>query len=408
MTDRTDTATEDLPTAEEMRDYAHVGPDKPAGKLLRTFWTPVLASADLKQGRAIPLRMLGEDFTLFRGKSGKPHATQYRCAHRGTQLSAGWVEDDSIRCRYHGWKYDGKSGQCVDQPGENFASKIKIRTYPTYEYIDLIWVYFGEGEPPELPHYPSFEDRELAVREVYQYKWPMNYFNAVENDPFHPSFTHKEMNEEHFGRRGYPTITCAETEYGSCSVTTPPPGEPNWPKTILSYFLMPYGNVSQRPLGEMRGRAMRQAIAFRVPMDDTNMHSLGLNMTFFKDKAAMTEYLAKLEEKAKQPKPDWEDEEHVSQRILKGELTIEDVEDRLLDFSRWFHIEDYVVQVGQGAIASRGRGEHLGPSIDANVIVLRKIYRREMSALVEGKPLTKWRLPKELVSVPEGFGADKK
>ena len=53
----------------------------------------------------------------------------FRCAHRQTQLSVGWVEDDCIRCRFHGWKYES-SGQCVEQPAEqeSFAEKIRIRS----------------------------------------------------------------------------------------------------------------------------------------------------------------------------------------------------------------------------------------------------------------------------------------
>ena len=49
---------------------------------------------------------MGEQFTLYRGDDGKPHVVDFRCAHRQTQLSVGWVEDDCIRCRFHGWKYD--------------------------------------------------------------------------------------------------------------------------------------------------------------------------------------------------------------------------------------------------------------------------------------------------------------
>ena len=68
----------------------------------------------------------------------------FRCAHRRTQLSVGWVEGDCLRCFYHGWKYDG-SGQCVEQPAEPkpFAEKIQIPSYPVTEYLGLI---FGTGK----------------------------------------------------------------------------------------------------------------------------------------------------------------------------------------------------------------------------------------------------------------------
>ncbi|MGH7766619.1 MAG: Rieske 2Fe-2S domain-containing protein, partial [Candidatus Binatia bacterium] len=143
------------------RDYAdlvHTGRETLAGRYLRRFWQPVYRAEDLRPGRARTIRIMSEDFTLYRGESGAAHIVASRCAHRGTQLSAGWVEDDCIRCFYHGWKYDG-SGQCVEQPGEeeSFAAKVRIPSCPTREYLGLVFAYFGEGEPPPLPRYPEFE-----------------------------------------------------------------------------------------------------------------------------------------------------------------------------------------------------------------------------------------------------------
>src|SRR5687767_7172929 len=130
-------------------DFVHTGPGTLAGRYMRRFWQPVHVAEKLPPGRAVPVRIMSEDFTLYRGEGGIPHLTAFRCAHRGTQLSTGWVEGDSIRCRYHGWRYDG-SGQCVEQPGEEegFASKVRIRSYPVKEYLGLIFAYLGEGEPP--------------------------------------------------------------------------------------------------------------------------------------------------------------------------------------------------------------------------------------------------------------------
>src|SRR5262245_16312584 len=99
-------------------DLCRVGPGTLGGNYLRRFWHPVYRAQDLTPGRAAPIRMLGEDFTLYRGEGGQPHLVASRCAHRGTRLSTGWVEGDCLRCFYHGWKYDA-SGQCVEMPGED-------------------------------------------------------------------------------------------------------------------------------------------------------------------------------------------------------------------------------------------------------------------------------------------------
>ena len=83
-------------------DLYRTGPGTLAGRYLRRFWQPVYRLEDLPPGRALPLRIMGEEFTLYRGEDGAPHAVAFRCAHRGTQLSVGLVEGDCLRCRYHG------------------------------------------------------------------------------------------------------------------------------------------------------------------------------------------------------------------------------------------------------------------------------------------------------------------
>src|SRR5436305_394415 len=123
----------------EWQDYAHIGPGTLAGRYLRSFWQPVYLSKELPVGRAKPIHILGTEFTLFRGDDGEPHAVAFRCAHRGTQLSTGWVEGQNLRCFYHGWVYDG-SGQCIEQPAESepFCQRIRIPSYPVKEYLGAI------------------------------------------------------------------------------------------------------------------------------------------------------------------------------------------------------------------------------------------------------------------------------
>ena len=64
------------------------GPGTLAGRYLRRFWQPVYHAADLPPGRAVPLRVLGQDHTLYRAEGGSLHLTQARCPHRATLLSA--------------------------------------------------------------------------------------------------------------------------------------------------------------------------------------------------------------------------------------------------------------------------------------------------------------------------------
>ena len=99
----------------------------PGGIFMRQFWHAVHRSQDLSAGQAKPIRIMGEDYALYRGASGNAQIIDYRCPHRGAQMHLGSVEDDGIRCVYHGWKYDC-SGQCVEQPAEEagFARRANI------------------------------------------------------------------------------------------------------------------------------------------------------------------------------------------------------------------------------------------------------------------------------------------
>ena len=202
----------------EFSEVVHTGPGTLAGRYLRMFWQPVCCAYELASGRTLPVRILGEDFTVYRGDSGIPHLVGPRCAHRGTQLSVGSVEGECIRCFYHGWKYDG-SGQCVEQPaeGQSFAEKVRIPSYRVQEYIGLVFAYLGEGEPPPLPRYPRFESADISL-DVAGLKRICNYFNNIDNslDSVHVRFVHqrhRDSVDDHVVL-GDPVISVEESDWG--------------------------------------------------------------------------------------------------------------------------------------------------------------------------------------------------
>ena len=142
------------------------------------------------------MRVLGEDLTVYRDEASRVRVVGGRCAHRGTFLHTGWVEGDCIRCFYHGWKFD-PTGACVEQPAEQagFATAAHIAAYHGEEYAGLVFVYLGPGDPPALPRYPELDAPGVKVVAGIRPPgpWPMNYFQALENnvDPVHLSFVHR-------------------------------------------------------------------------------------------------------------------------------------------------------------------------------------------------------------------------
>ena len=83
-------------------DIATTRRGTPGGIFMRQFWHAVYRSQDLPAGHAKPIRIMSEDYTLYRGHSGIVQIVAYRCPHRGAPMHLGWVEDDGIRCAYHG------------------------------------------------------------------------------------------------------------------------------------------------------------------------------------------------------------------------------------------------------------------------------------------------------------------
>jgi 5,5'-dehydrodivanillate O-demethylase oxygenase subunit len=200
-------------TRERNERLTRIGPGTPMGNYMRRFWHPIAASVELKvdaEMPVIPVKMLGERLALFRCEDGTLGLVAERCPHRGAALSYGLVEDDCIRCPYHAWKFN-KQGQCVDQPAERDASKLKervqINAYPVQEQGGLIWAYLGPAPAPLLPRY------EFVVREDYDHdvgisRMPCNWLQVAENtmDPVHIEYLHMGYTNYVRKRKGLPTV----------------------------------------------------------------------------------------------------------------------------------------------------------------------------------------------------------
>ena len=361
----------------DFTDFGHTGPGTLAGRFMRRFWHPVLMSRDLPPGRAKPMKIMSEDFTLYRGEGGAVHAVAFRCAHRGTQLSTGWVENDELRCFYHGWKY-AADGQCTEQPAEPepFCQRIRIKGYPVEEYLDLIFVYLGEGDPPPLPRYPTFE--EEGIRTLSSYLRECNFFQNLENfvDETHVAFTHRQSHFADNGLDVVPRIRAEETDWGvTCFAERP--GD----LVRATALGMPnIGNVAGgAPPSADKG--WEEFIAWRVPITDDLHVSFNVHMVHITGEAAER---MRQERAARRRDPQGEPANIVSRHVLSGEVPWDDVMSR----PDIVNVQDNVSQVGQGLIADRA-SEHLGQG-DAAIMLLRRLWSRELRALAEGKPLKQW------------------
>ncbi|MGA8951528.1 MAG: Rieske 2Fe-2S domain-containing protein, partial [Xanthobacteraceae bacterium] len=100
-------------TAARNEMLTRVGPGTPMGELLRRYWQPIAGASELEVNRIKAVRLLGEDLVLYRDLRGRYGMVDRHCPHRRADMSYGWVEDDGIRCSYHGWLVN-EAGRCLE------------------------------------------------------------------------------------------------------------------------------------------------------------------------------------------------------------------------------------------------------------------------------------------------------
>ena len=196
--------------AEHAELITRVGPGTPGGDLLRRYWQPVALLDEfdpvLDPAMAVrpvkAVRVLGQDFVLFRNQDGSFGLLDRDCPHRGADLAYGRNEGDGLRCPFHGWKF-ATSGQCVDTPAEPLGSTlhalIQQRSYPLQERSGVLFGWFGpEGTEPAP--FPALDCFTAPASHTFAFKglWNCNWLQAFEVgiDPAHASYLHQFFNDE--------------------------------------------------------------------------------------------------------------------------------------------------------------------------------------------------------------------
>ena len=134
-------------------------------------WFVVAESKELDKGPKA-VRFFGQDLALYRGESGKPVLLDAYCAHMGTHLTASTsamivkngeqIEGDSIRCPYHGWRYNS-AGDVDDIPYFDgpCPKSASIRSYPVVDSLGCVMAWFDpDGRHPDydVPSLPEWDD----------------------------------------------------------------------------------------------------------------------------------------------------------------------------------------------------------------------------------------------------------
>lgn len=365
----------------------------PMGSLMRCYWHPIapIAELDANPFRTKEVRLLGEDLVLYRDRSGQLGLIDRFCSHRRMNLALGMVENDGIRCPYHGWKFN-ENGACTEQPFEEtstknklFAKKCDIGGYQVQELAGLIWAYIGDGPAPLLPHWAPLVWQE-TIRDISIAELPCNWLQCQENslDPVHTEWLHTNYpsyvrditsasDETRFeglgptaGKR-HTKIRFYDFDYGMAKarmVEGDTGTEEDW--TVGHPVLFPHTLVT--------GCQFAYVLQFRVPIDDTHTNHISLYVF-----PAAPDQMA--------PEQDTVPYRYVP---LKDE------------FGNWIvnysFNQDYMAWVEQGPIAQR-EVEKLGVS-DVGIIEYRKLLKRELDKVQQGdEPMNVFRDPAKNVCI---------
>ena len=221
----------------------------PAGRLLRAAWQPIARSVDLPKAGILPLRVLSQDWTLWRSDAGIPVLTQAFCPHRGTRLSLGRVQGEHLECHHH--------GICFDRFGRS-DQEFSIFSPPLQEQGGLIFAWLGDNEAAALPRIPELQG---PVRVLAPESWPCSFYSRLQNslDIRHVAPAHRRSGLAALLAGGWESTVEAEPEGFTLHLSA---GGKELPKVR---FIMPNRLEFFTPVSPELG--WRKHIVWRVPRE---------------------------------------------------------------------------------------------------------------------------------------------
>ena len=351
-------------TREENETLTRVGRGTPAGELLRRYWMPVACAGELTDEKPIKaFRLLGENLVVYRDKKGAYGVVAEQCPHRKASLAFGRVDEEGIRCPYHGWKFDC-TGKCLEQPAEpaegGFKDKIKHTAYPVERLGGLLWAYLGPEPRPLLPRWDvlvwEHGKRWIEKHEIYNCNWLQPMENSV--DPSHLYWLHGETahlansvaryEEEH---------NFIPFEYGIMKQRRTPGNKPGEGWRLDQHPLV-FPITLRHVFKTLKtDNQLRHNLQIRVPVDDAHTQVFVVYFTPTDgDRTSADSETA------------WE---YFPIRDEKGEYRLDQV-----------LVQDAMAWETQGAPTDRTQ-EHLGVG-DEGIIFLRKVLREQIEVVRRG------------------------
>ncbi|MCC7196522.1 MAG: Rieske (2Fe-2S) protein [Gemmatimonadaceae bacterium] len=105
--------------------------------------TPLISLNRCQPGRGTFVEIAGREIAVFvLGQPPTPHVIDNACPHANGNLSAGACTAEVVACPWHDWRFDLRTGACVDSP------KVRVRRYKAEIRDGEVWVDLDSaGEP---------------------------------------------------------------------------------------------------------------------------------------------------------------------------------------------------------------------------------------------------------------------
>ena len=180
----------------------------PDSLMLHGFWYRALPSDRVHRNQLAPAMLLESPLVIGRDAQGRTFALLDACPHRGMPLSCGRFDGSQVECSYHGWKFDGQSGQCTQIPSLTSDQKLKVDriyagNFACEEHDDFIWVFIPEPGPAgagttrradvttAAPRVPTFSDEYKLAYLTSDLPCSVDHGIIGLMDPAHGPFVHQ-------------------------------------------------------------------------------------------------------------------------------------------------------------------------------------------------------------------------
>ena len=167
----------------------------PESEFLENAWYVVAQSAQISR-ELQPFTILGDKLVFYRDSNDKIAALEDACPHRKMPLSMGKLVGDAVQCGYHGLTFDA-CGKCINAPTQDkIPSNALVRSYPTIEKYNLIWIWMGEPELADesaLLDLADFDDDAWGLTDGGMLECQCHYLYLLDNllDPSHVAWVHQ-------------------------------------------------------------------------------------------------------------------------------------------------------------------------------------------------------------------------